>query len=80
MTESNSMSEKSQTIALDDPTSKTHVTTTAASPPEWKPGRSEWLIFLCLAIISLIVSLDSSILGPVLPVSHTLYPSHVDTD
>ncbi|OAL00503.1 putative efflux pump antibiotic resistance protein [Phaeosphaeriaceae sp. SRC1lsM3a] len=67
MTESNSMSEKSQTIALDDPTSKTHVTTTAASPPEWKPGRSEWLIFLCLAIISLIVSLDSSILGPVLP-------------
>lgn len=36
---------------------------------EWKPGRGQWLIFLCLAIISLVVSLDSSIIGPALPVS-----------
>ncbi|KAH7400778.1 major facilitator superfamily domain-containing protein [Phaeosphaeria sp. MPI-PUGE-AT-0046c] len=61
------MSERSPTIASDDPNTKIPVTTSPVSPPEWKPGRSEWLIFLCLAIISLIVSLDSSILGPVLP-------------
>ncbi|KAF1979111.1 MFS general substrate transporter [Bimuria novae-zelandiae CBS 107.79] len=46
---------------LAESTQPDHVT------PEWKPSRSEWLVFLCLALISLIVSLDSSIIGPALP-------------
>jgi hypothetical protein len=35
---------------------------------EWKPGRGEWLILICLTILSLVVSLDATILVPVLPV------------
>lgn len=69
MAESNSVSETSQAMASDEPTTKATITTSPNTLPEWKPGRSEWLIFLCLSIISLIVSLDSSIIGPALPVS-----------
>lgn len=50
-------------------TEESAVGTEPSEPEEWKPSRGEWLIFLCLSIISLIVSLDSSIIGPVLPVS-----------
>lgn len=39
------------------------------SQPQWKPGRAEWLVFLCMAILSLIVSLDTTAVAPVLPVS-----------
>ena len=35
---------------------------------EWKPGPGEWAILACLAIVSLVVALDATILVPVLPV------------
>lgn len=35
---------------------------------DWKPGKAEWLILICLALLSLVVSLDATILVPVLPV------------
>jgi hypothetical protein len=35
---------------------------------EWKPGLGEWAILACLAIVSLVVALDATILVPVLPV------------
>ena len=38
------------------------------SKTEWKPGPGEWLILICLAIVSLVVALDATILVPVLPV------------
>lgn len=44
----------------------------AQSPPQWKPGRAEWLVFFCMAILSLIVALDTTAVAPVLPVSHHL--------
>jgi hypothetical protein len=34
----------------------------------WKPGPGEWAILACLAIVSLVVALDATILVPVLPV------------
>ena len=40
-----------------------------ASDPEWKAGRDEWMIIVVLAIVSLMVALDATILVPVLPVS-----------
>ncbi len=40
-----------------------------ASVPEWKAGRNEWMIIIDLAIISLMIALDATILVPVLPVS-----------
>jgi hypothetical protein len=36
---------------------------------EWKAGRQEYLIILCLANVCVMASLDSSIFLPVLPVS-----------
>lgn len=41
----------------------------AASNQEWKAGRKEWMIIIVLAIVSLMVALDATILVPVLPVS-----------
>ena len=35
----------------------------------WKPGRQELMILGCLAIVSLVVALDGTVLVPVLPVS-----------
>ncbi|KAL5392877.1 hypothetical protein DPSP01_000572 [Paraphaeosphaeria sporulosa] len=68
MTEENSLSEKSGDAEHEAKDESAAVTgTEPVQSTEWKPSRSEWLIFLNLAIISLIVSLDSSILGPVLP-------------
>lgn len=40
-----------------------------ASEQEWKAGRREWMIIIVLAIVSLMVALDATILVPVLPVS-----------
>jgi len=34
----------------------------------WKPGTGEWLIILCLCVVSLVVALDATILVPALPV------------
>lgn len=34
---------------------------------EWKPRRQEWMVMITLAIISLMVALDATILVPVLP-------------
>ena len=44
----------------------------------WKAGRSQWLIIIVIAIVSLMVALDATILVPVLPVSHTdIHGAHV---
>ena len=39
------------------------------SEEQWKPGKREWLVMITLAISSLTVALDATILVPVLPVS-----------
>ena len=41
----------------------------SAEPPAWKAGRKEWMVIMVLAIVSLMVALDATILVPVLPVS-----------
>ena len=41
----------------------------AGSDQEWKAGKKEWMIIIVLAIVSLMVALDATILVPVLPVS-----------
>lgn len=40
----------------------------SVSNQEWKAGRKEWMIILVIAIVSLMVALDATILVPVLPV------------
>jgi hypothetical protein len=37
-------------------------------PADWKPGKQEYAIMLTLALISLMVALDATILVSVLPV------------
>lgn len=37
-------------------------------PPEWEAGKGEWLIILVLAIVSLMVAIDATILVTALPV------------
>jgi len=46
------------------------ITATTQSPQqeEWKAGKQEWLIVLCLGIVSLMVALDATIVVPALPV------------
>lgn len=44
------------------------VTATPDPDPEWKAGKEEWMIILVIAIVSLMVALDATILVPVLPV------------
>ena len=39
------------------------------SGEDWKAGRAEWMIIIVIAIVSLMVALDATILVPVLPVS-----------
>jgi hypothetical protein len=36
--------------------------------PVWKPKREEWLVVGCLSLVSLVVSLDATILVTALPV------------
>lgn len=35
---------------------------------QWKPSKGEWLMIVCFMIVSLVVSLDATILVPILPV------------
>lgn len=52
-----------------EPTSPHHPDPAIATPDrEWKAGKEEWLIILVIAIVSLMVALDATILVPVLPV------------
>ena len=37
--------------------------------PEWKAGKDIWLVIIVIAVVSLMVALDATILVPVLPVS-----------
>jgi len=47
----------------------TAVTTSATvSQNEWKAGKQEWLIVICLGIVCLMVALDATIVVPALPV------------
>ncbi|KAJ5081198.1 major facilitator superfamily domain-containing protein [Penicillium angulare] len=39
-----------------------------APPKEWKPKRQEWLIFACLALLAFVISLDTTIITPAIPV------------
>ncbi len=39
---------------------------------EWKPGKKEYAVMLTLALISLMVALDATILVSVLPVSNCI--------
>lgn len=39
---------------------------------EWKPGKKEYAVMLTLALISLMVALDATILVSVLPVSEPI--------
>ena len=41
---------------------------TAVPDLEWKAGKEEWMIILVIAVVSLMVALDATILVPVLPV------------
>lgn len=47
----------------------TQTASTTPPPAKWQAGRQEWLIVICLAIVSLMVALDATIVIPVLPVS-----------
>jgi hypothetical protein len=42
---------------------------------DWKPQKIEWFIMLSMALISLVVAIDATILVAVLPVRH-LQTSH----
>ncbi|KAB8300445.1 hypothetical protein EYC80_000617 [Monilinia laxa] len=47
---------------------------------DWKAGRQEWLIMIVLLIVSLMASIDATILVPVLPVlASELHGSAIDT-
>lgn len=37
--------------------------------PDWKPGKQEWAVMITLAIVSMMVALDATVLVPALPVS-----------
>ena len=43
-------------------------TPTASPPDEWKAGKQEWLIVICLATVSLMVALDATVIVTPLPV------------
>jgi len=47
----------------------TDTSSTTPPPSQWKAGKQEWLIVICLATVSLMVALDATIVVPVLPVS-----------
>ena len=51
-------------------TATDHVPVPATATPdlEWKAGKEEWMVILVIAIVSLMVALDATILVPVLPV------------
>lgn len=37
-------------------------------PVAWKPRKQEWWIFGCLALLAFVISLDTTIITPALPV------------
>lgn len=37
---------------------------------EWRPGKQEYAVMITIAVVSLMVALDATILVPVLPVCH----------
>ena len=43
-------------------------TSTTTPEDEWKAGKQEWLIVICLATVSLMVALDATIIVTPLPV------------
>lgn len=46
--------------------------------PIWKPKREEWLVVGCLSLVSLVVSLDATILVTALPVwPFTIFCHHI---
>jgi len=49
-------------------TAITTATTTASREDEWKAGKQEWLIVICLATVSLMVALDATVIVTPLPV------------
>lgn len=55
-------------------TTSTDVESLEKPTEEWKPHKKEWFIMISLSLISLMVSLDATILVTVLPVRHILVP------
>jgi len=56
--------------APDDTGTEVESATSATTPQDqWKAGKQEWLIVLCLATVSLMVALDATIVVTPLPVS-----------
>jgi len=52
----------------DTATQVASATSTATPAIEWKAGKQEWLIVICLATVSLMVALDATIIVTPLPV------------
>lgn len=51
------------------------IETIHSAEPEWKPTSVEYLVVSCLALISLVVSLDATIFVTIIPVRfHRLIP------
>ena len=67
---------QTENVGLETTHQQPHIVTAVGEDEDylkWKPAREELLILACLAIVSLVVALDATILVPVLPVS--LYDS-----
>ena len=43
--------------------------------PQWKAGKGEWMIIIVMAIVSLMVAIDATILVPALPVGSRMFYS-----
>lgn len=50
-------------------TSLHEITTQTPAEVQWESGKQEWLIVICLGVVSLMVALDATIIVPALPVS-----------
>ncbi|KAF2267505.1 MFS general substrate transporter [Lojkania enalia] len=59
--------EHEQKAILSSPKSPTLSPIRELNQKDWKPGTGEWFIFACLAVVSLVVALDATIVVPVLP-------------
>ncbi|KAB2570574.1 Efflux pump FUS6 [Lasiodiplodia theobromae] len=61
-------------------TTPTHESNVAPSGDDWKAGRAEWMIIIVLAFVSLMVSIDATILVTALPsLARALNGTAVDT-
>jgi len=45
------------------------ITAHSSAEAQWKSGKQEWLIVICLGVVSLMVALDATIVIPALSVS-----------